>query len=122
MSKSATKPRRTVRIRDSIQGVTNPAIHRMALKAGVKKISSECYDEVRAYVEYLVKETVKESLVYTKSAGRKTIMSKDIINAIESQGHHYAFSNALVKTRKCTAPKRRPKKTATRKPRTKRTA
>lgn len=96
-----SKPKKRVIMRDSIQGVTDNSVKRMAYKAGIRKMSKESREEVRNYVKALVEELTKEALVYAETSKRNTISAKDIINAAQSRGNHIAFSSALTKTKTC---------------------
>jgi len=100
-TKPKTKPRV---VHGSVQGVTNGAIKRMSYKAGVRKISAECNDEVRNYIDNLVEELVREAHIHMSTAGRNTLSSKDAINAITDRGHQFAYSSALAdRTKSCKA-------------------
>ena len=48
LGKGGAKRHRKV-LRDNIQGITKPAIRRLARRGGVKRISGLVYEEVRGY-------------------------------------------------------------------------
>ena len=56
LGKGGAKRHRKV-LRDNIQGITKPAIRRLARRGGVKRISGLVYEEVRiAFAEYFNKD------------------------------------------------------------------
>ena len=60
-------------LRDNIQGITKPAIRRLARRGGVKRISSMIYDEVRQVLKSFLESVVRDSVTYTEHAQRKTV-------------------------------------------------
>jgi len=55
--KSSAKRHRKV-VRDDIQGITKPAIRRLLLRGGVKRISGLIYEEPRSFLENAVRDAV----------------------------------------------------------------
>ena len=74
LGKGGAKRHRKI-LRDNIQGITKPAIRRLARRGGVKRISGLIYDETRG-----------DSVTYTEHAKRKTVTSLDVIYALKRQG------------------------------------
>merc|ERR1712238_72528 len=60
-------------LRESILGITKPAIRRLARRGGVKRISSYIYEETRAVLRSFLENVVRDSVVYTEHAKRKTL-------------------------------------------------
>ena len=73
--------------RDSIRGITKPAIRRLARRAGVKRISGGVYDDARNLVRVFVESVVYYSLMYKETFGRKTIALKDVVMALKRRGN-----------------------------------
>ncbi|XP_042092789.2 histone H4-like, partial [Ovis aries] len=67
LGKGGAKRHRKV-LRDNIQGITKPAIRRLARRGGVKLISGLIYEQIRG---------VK----------RKTVTAMDVVYALQRQGH-----------------------------------
>jgi len=78
------EPRRS--LRDSILGITKPAIRRLARRGGVKRISSYIYEETRAVLRGFLENVIRDSVVYTEHAKRKTVTALDVVYALKRQG------------------------------------
>ena len=72
--------------RDSILGITKPAIRRLARRGGVKRISSYIYEETRAVLSSFLENVIRDSVVYTEHAKRKTVTALDVVYALKRQG------------------------------------
>ncbi|KAK1328764.1 hypothetical protein QTO34_010893 [Cnephaeus nilssonii] len=70
LGKGGAKRHRKV-LRDNIQGITKPAIRRLARRGGVKRISGLIYEETRGVL---------------KHAKRKTVTAMDVVYALKRQG------------------------------------
>jgi histone H4 len=66
-------------LRDNIQGITKPAIRRLARRGGVKRISGLIYEEIRSVLKVFLKGVIHDSVVYTEHAKRKTVIVMDIV-------------------------------------------
>lgn len=73
-------------MRDNIQGITKPAIRRLARRGGVKRISGLIYDETRSVLKLFLESVIRDSVTYTEHAKRKTVTSLDVIYALKRQG------------------------------------
>lgn len=73
-------------LRDNIQGITKPAIRRLARRGGVKRISAMIYDEVRQVLKSFLESVVRDSVTYTEHAQRKTVTAMDVVYALKRQG------------------------------------
>ena len=73
-------------LRESILGITKPAIRRLARRGGVKRISSYIYEETRAVLRSFLENVVRDSVVYTEHAKRKTVTALDVVDALKRQG------------------------------------
>ncbi len=83
--KSGAKRHRKV-LRDNIQGITKPAIRRLARRGGVKRISGLMYEETRTVLKTFLENVVKDSVTYTDHARRKTVTALDVVYALKRQG------------------------------------
>ena len=84
--KSGAKRLATKAIKDTIMGVTKPAIRRLARRGGVKRISSLIYDETRSVLKSFLENVVRDSVTYTEHAKRKTVTALDVVYALKRQG------------------------------------
>jgi len=73
-------------LRDNIQGITKPAIRRLARRGGVKRISGLIYEETRNVLKSFLESIVKDAVTYTEHARRKTVTAMDVIYALKRQG------------------------------------
>lgn len=72
--------------KQSIEGITKPAIRRLARRGGVKRISSFIYDDTRAVLKSFLENVVRDSVTYTEHARRKTVTALDVVYALKRQG------------------------------------
>ena len=77
---------RLLRKGGSIQGVTKPAIRRLARRGGVKRISGLIYEETRGVLKVFLENVIKDSVVYMEHARRKTLTARDVCYALKHQG------------------------------------
>merc|ERR1711964_706288 len=73
-------------LRETIQGVTKPAIRRLARRGGVKRISALIYDETRTVLKSFLESVIRDSVTYTEHARRKTVTALDVVYALKRQG------------------------------------
>ena len=85
LGKGGAKRHRKV-IKDSIQGITKPAIRRLARRGGVKRISGLIYDETRNVLKTFLENVVRDAVTYTEHARRKTVTSLDVVYALKRSG------------------------------------
>jgi histone H4 len=78
--------RHTRIIRDSLQGITKPAVRRLARRGGVKRISGLIYEETRLVLKAFLENVIRDAITYTEHSHRKTVMSIDVIYALKRQG------------------------------------
>ncbi|CAD6243769.1 GSCOCT00014294001.2-RA-CDS [Cotesia congregata] len=81
-------------LRDNIQGITKPAIRRLARRGGVKRVSGLVYEEIRDVLKIFLKTVIHDAFHYTEHAKRKTVTSMDIVYALKRQGRKiYGFGS-----------------------------
>ena len=85
LGKGGAKRHRKI-LRDNIQGITKPAIRRLARRGGVKRISALIYEEVRAVLKTFLENVIRDAVTYTEHAKRKTVTSLDVVYALKRQG------------------------------------
>ncbi|KAK1311584.1 hypothetical protein QJS10_CPA07g00235 [Acorus calamus] len=72
--------------RDNIQGITKPAIRRLARRGGVKRISGLIYEETRGVLKIFLENVIRDAVTYTEHARRKTVTAMDVVYALKRQG------------------------------------
>ena len=99
MSGRGGKNTRSKRVlRDNIDGITKPAIMRMAHQAGVKSLSGLCYEEIRGILKTHLEEVMENTLLYTESRRARTVNLSDVVNGLEGSGTRFATSSKLKKS------------------------
>ncbi|KAK7230996.1 histone H4-like kinetochore protein [Aureococcus anophagefferens] len=78
LGKGGAKRHRKV-LRDNIQGITKPAIRRLARRGGVKRISGLIYEETRGVLKVFLENVIRDSVTYTEHARRKTVTAMDVV-------------------------------------------
>ena len=73
-------------LRDNIQGITKPAIRRLARRGGVKRISGLVYEEVRGVLAAFVEKIVHGATAYAEHASRKTVTAIDVVQSLKRDG------------------------------------
>jgi len=85
LGKGGAKRHRKV-LRDNIQGITKPAIRRLARRGGVKRISGLIYEETRGVLKVFLENVIRDAVTYTEHARRKTVTAMDVVYALRRQG------------------------------------
>ncbi|KAF3134513.1 hypothetical protein TWF594_008753 [Orbilia oligospora] len=81
-------------LRDNIQGITRPAIRRIARRGGVKRISASIYEEIRSVIKDYLEVILKSCVAYTEHARRKTVTTTDVVHALKIKGRTiYGFDD-----------------------------
>ncbi|XP_033097442.1 histone H3-like [Anneissia japonica] len=97
LGKGGAKRHRKV-LRDNIQGITKPAIRRLARRGGVKRISGLIYEETRGVLKVFLENVIRDAVTYTEHAKRKTVTAMDVVYALKRQGRTlYGFAKHQFK-------------------------
>merc|ERR1712227_776951 len=72
--------------KETIEGITKPAIRRLARRGGVKRISHFIYEDTRHVLKSFLENVVRDSVTYTEHARRKTVTAMDVVYALKRQG------------------------------------
>ena len=72
--------------RVAVQGVTNPALKRLARRGGVKRINAAVYDTARRALRDFLRRVVADTVVLTEYASRRTVVLQDVILALKRNG------------------------------------
>ncbi|XP_049447278.1 uncharacterized protein LOC125897868 [Epinephelus fuscoguttatus] len=95
LGKGGAKRHRKV-LRDNIQGITKPAIRRLARRGGVKRISGLIYEETRGVLKVFLENVIRDAVTYTEHAKRKTVTAMDVVYALKRQGRTlYGFGGSV---------------------------
>ncbi|XP_057556008.1 uncharacterized protein LOC130831675 [Hippopotamus amphibius kiboko] len=96
LGKGGAKRHRKV-LRDNIQGITKPAIRRLARRGGVKRISGLIYEETRGVLKVFLENVIRDAVTYTEHAKRKTVTAMDVVYALKRQGRRH---QSIVQSRR----------------------
>lgn len=78
----------------AINGITKPAIRRLARRGGVQRIQGDVYPEVRSALRSFLEPVIRDSITYMEGAQRKTVMLVDVLHALKRNGRTvYGFQN-----------------------------
>ncbi|KAG9138826.1 hypothetical protein Leryth_007464 [Lithospermum erythrorhizon] len=78
-------------LRDNIQGITKPAIRRLARRGGVKRISGLIYEETRGVLKIFLENVIRDAVTYR----RKTVTAMDVVYALKRRGRTlYGFGDS----------------------------
>jgi histone H4 len=73
-------------LRDTIHGVTKPAIRRLARRGGVKRISATIYDDIRAALKARLESILQDCVIYVEYRNAKTVTVHDVIHSLSRMG------------------------------------
>lgn len=73
-------------LRDNIQGMTKPALRRLARRGGVKRISGTVYEETRSVLKVFLENVIRDAVIYTDHSRRRTVVDMDVVTALKRQG------------------------------------
>ena len=73
-------------LRDNIQDITKPAIHRLARPSGVNRTSGLIYEETRGVLKSFLEGVIGDAVTYTEHAKRKTMTAMGVVCALKGQG------------------------------------
>lgn len=83
------------KLRDSISGITKPAIRRMARRGGVKRVSGAIYEDVREALRAFLRLVIRDAITYTEHARRSTVTAKDVVFSLKRNGRTlYGFDGS----------------------------
>jgi len=81
-------------LRDGIQGITKPAIRRLARRGGVKRINAYIYDDIRVILKQFLDRVIRDAVTYTEHGKRKTVTAMDVVYALKRSGRTlYGFGS-----------------------------
>jgi hypothetical protein len=75
----------------ALQGITKPAIRRLARRGGVKRISGLIYEKTRVLLNVFLENVIRDAVTYTEHARRKTVTAfvrRGVLRAQAPPGPH----------------------------------
>lgn len=72
--------------KNPIQGITRPAICRVARRAGVKQVSQKVYEETRASLAKFLAKIIEDASILAEHGHRKTVTAADVEAALHRNG------------------------------------
>jgi len=87
---------RSLRTKSAIDGVSNPAIRRLARRGGCKRIAGTVYAEARSVLRQFLERIIRDTIVYTVHSRRVTVTATDVCLALKKQGTQlYGYGNPM---------------------------
>jgi len=75
--------------------ITKPSINRLARRAGAKSMTDDCYNTVRNLIGMELTNIIKTILVVNTQNQTKTIMVKDVYDALHLMNYNVTQSTDL---------------------------
>ena len=72
-------------LRHNIQGITKPAIRRLARRGGVKRLST-IYEEARQSLKLFLDQLIRDAIIIADYAKRNTVKGSDVMAALKRNG------------------------------------
>ncbi|CAK8541742.1 unnamed protein product [Lathyrus sativus] len=85
LGKGGAKRHRMI-LRDNIWGITKSAIHRLARRGGVKRISGLIYVETMLFLKVFLTKIIHDAASYTNHATSKVVTAMDVVYTLKRQG------------------------------------
>jgi len=79
-------PRRTKIIRNSIKGLTKPAMTRIARRGGVRRISSMTFEEMRIILRGFLQAILRDAVEVMKHQRKKTLTPEHVMYSLNRHG------------------------------------
>jgi len=92
LTNTTVTPRKV--LRDNIQGITKPAIRRLARRGGVKRISASIYEEIRLNLKTFLAHILGDICAVVEMCKRKTVCTSDVVWALHRQGRTIYVSDS----------------------------
>jgi len=73
-------------LRDNISGLTKPAFRRILQRAGVKRVNGLIYEELRGITKAWLEKIIRDMVIFTEHARRKTAMLEDLEGSLSNNG------------------------------------
>lgn len=73
-------------LRDNIQGLTNPAMRRLARRAGIKRIRADFYATIRGETKGFLEKLIHNATTFVEHAKRTTVTHRDIKEGLRILG------------------------------------
>jgi histone H3/H4 len=78
-----------------MEGITKPALTRLARRGGVKSLSDDCFETIKNLIGIKLYEILNVVLIVNSEHQTKTIMSNDIYEALHLLNYNITQSNDL---------------------------
>jgi histone H4 len=76
---------------DPLMGLTRSALRRMAYRAGCKRLDNKTYDLLRRIVDVYVTGILKETIIETHHARRRTLTRGDLTHTLRRHGEKKSY-------------------------------
>ncbi len=83
---AARRHRQNKKLQNNIEGITKPAIRRLARRGGVKRIEVAVYECTRGVLRNFLTKVVRDACTYVEYSRRKTVTLMDCVLAAKHNG------------------------------------
>ena len=97
MSKKSFAQRHRKVMRDAIQGITKPALKRLAQRAGVKRIGGIVYQELRGIMKIALENVMRDAIIFTEHHRKKTVGKNEVKEALALRGVNILYHEKKAK-------------------------
>ena len=87
--------------RSAIEQITNPAMKRLSQVASINRLNASSYDDIRGILNSTLHRLMKQSIIYTEYARRKTVSTSDIEYALDDISYLHLFTMHKGKVKPC---------------------
>lgn len=74
--------------KEDVPNIKRAYIEKLARQANVFRIQGDVYDYVRVCIEGFMKRVLDDAIVYTEYGKRKTLLSSDVLGALQRRNIH----------------------------------
>lgn len=86
MARKTAWKRKLKKKESAINGITKPAIRRLARRGGVQRINGDVYDHARSALRSFLAPVIKDAIAYSECAQRKTVCLVDVLHSLKRNG------------------------------------
>lgn len=83
VGKSTAVRHKNLQKKNPLQGISNPGLRRIASRAGCIRAGKSVYMEARSVLNDFVNSIIKDAVLYSESAKRKTVVISDVTNSLK---------------------------------------
>ena len=87
--------------KSAIEQITNPAIKRISQVASINRLNASSYDDIRGILNSTLQRLMKQSILDTEYARRKTVSTSDVEYGLDDISYLHLFTMHKGKVKPC---------------------